>query len=188
MAAQNTQEQPNDSTLKENVSTPVQETQKREAEKVLFQWRAAERPFKKRDRQFWRTVIVIATIFGLILFLVEGTMPVILIISVIFLFYVLSTVEPDEVQYQITNRGVKIADKTTQWINVTNFWFTQRLSTNLFIIGINTLPGRLEFVINPQDKEKIREAASLYVPEEETPPSGIDRATNWFSNKLPGDK
>ena len=65
----------------ENVSN-----QKKVVEKVYFSWKATERPFKKRNKEFWITTLVIATIFGLILFLVEGAMPVILIISIIFIW------------------------------------------------------------------------------------------------------
>src|SRR3989344_2388837 len=83
-----------------------------EPEKDLHSWKAPSRPFKKRGREFWVTVLSIAALLAFVLFLAEGVMPVILIISLVFLFYVLSTVTPEEIEYKITNRGVKVADKT----------------------------------------------------------------------------
>ena len=157
-------------------------------EKTLFSWKEAARPFKKRDRDFWVTIIVIVAISGLILFLVEGFMPVILIISIVFLYYVLNTVEPGSIEYKITNKGVKVAEKMNYWSTLNRFWFTRRFNNDLLVFDANTLGGRLEIVINPKDKQKIKKELSKFLVEEEVPPSGFDKAANWFSKKLPGNK
>ncbi len=167
----------------ETDQTPV--TPKLEAEKELFSWKGPSRPFKRRDREFWVTVGAIAFIFGLILYFAEGVMPVILIIAVVFLYYVMATVEPETVEYAITNKGVKFADKTTAWEVLTRFWFTKRLDTALLVFEMVTLPGRLELVINDKDKDDLRKVLTDYVIEEEAPPSGLDKAANYISEKLP---
>jgi uncharacterized membrane protein len=64
--------------LKENEANSIKKT---ELEKDLVVWNAPSRPFKRRDKQFYLTTISIAGIVCLILFLAEGAMPVILIIS-----------------------------------------------------------------------------------------------------------
>lgn len=185
MAAQNPD---NEGTLKEDVNPKGSEKkEKKEPEKVLFSWKAPARPFKRRNRQFWTTTIAIAAIFGLILFLIEGVMPVLVIISIVFLFYILSTVEPEEVEYKITNKGVVFADKKTEWDDLTRFWFTRRFNNELLVFEMTRLPGRLELVINPNDKSKIKESASEHLEEEKAPPSNLDRATNWLSKRFPGN-
>lgn len=156
-------------------------------EKKLFTWTGAERPFKRRDRDFWVTLLSIAAIAGLVLFLVEGVMPVILIISLLFLFYVLSTVEPGQIPYAITNKGVKVAERLTSWEVITRFWFSRRFDDSLLIFEILTLPGRLELVVNSKDKEELRKVLQKYAPEEEVPPTNLDKAANWFAKKLPGN-
>lgn len=158
-----------------------------EPEKDLVSWTAASRPFKKRNREFYVTLIAIAAIVGLVLFLVEGFMPVILIISLVFLFYVLSTVEPEKIDYKITTKGIVIAEKRTDWDQITRFWFSRRFESQLLVVQTLVLPGRLELVIDPDKKEEIKKALLKYVPEEEVPPSGLDRAAMWFSKKLPGN-
>src|SRR3989304_4840218 len=80
---------------------------RREPERDLVTWTAPSRPFKRRDRQFYTTVFAIAGIISLILFLAEGLMPVILIVALVFLYYVLSTVPPENIEYKITTKGVK---------------------------------------------------------------------------------
>lgn len=166
---------------------PMEVTVKRQPEKELFSWSAPARPFKRRNREFYVTVIAITVIVGLILLLTEGFMPVILLISLIFLFYILNTVEPENIVYKITNKGIKVGDKKTQWELLSNFWITRRYDYNLLVFGMFVLPGRMELVINSEDKEIIKKTVSIYVTEEETPPSSLDKAANWFAKKLPGN-
>ncbi len=158
---------------------------RREPEKDLVSWTAPARPFKRRDREFYITILAIAGIVGLVLFLIEGFMPVILIVSLVFLFYVLSTVEPENIEYKITNKGIKIVDKRTGWALMNRFWFSRRFDSELLVVETFGLPGRMELVINSKDKEEIKKALSSYVVEEEAPPSYLDKAANWFAKKLP---
>lgn len=134
------------------------------------------------------TIVVITVIVGLILFFAEGFMPVILIISVIFLYYILSTVEPENIDYKITTWGIKMADKLNPWNSLIRFWFTKRFNDELLVLEAYTLGGRLELVIKGSDKEKIKSTLSKYLTHEEASPSYIDKATNWASKKLPGMK
>lgn len=157
-----------------------------EPEKILFSWSAPARPFKRRDRDFWVTVTVISIVVGLILFFSEGFMPVILIISIIFLYYILSTVEPETIEYKITTRGIKMDDKPNTWDSLGRFWFTKRFNDELLVLEAYTLGGRLELVIKSGDKEKIKSALSKYLLHEEASPSYVDKMSNWASKKLPG--
>lgn len=176
---------PAESTLQ---SEPQAVVVRREPERDLVSWTAPARPFKRRDRQFYVTVFAISGIISLILFLAEGLMPVLLIISLVFLYYVLSTVQPEDVQYQVTNKGIKIAGKATNWQFLNRFWFSKRFDTDLMIVDTVLIPGRIELVIVPDIKEKLKKEVSAYIPFEEVPASGLDRVTNWVATKLPGNK
>ncbi len=168
----------------ENEST-LKETQPVKEEEVLT-WIAPARPFKKRNKSFYVTLIAIAALFGMVLFLVEGFMPVLLIISLVFLFYVLSTVEPDNVEYKVTNLGIKMANSKTEWSLIRRFWFTKRLDTELLVFELFVFPGRLEMVMDPNRKTEIKEIIAKYVLFEEAPASFLDKASNWFAKRMPG--
>jgi hypothetical protein len=161
---------------------------RREPERDLVAWTAPARPFKRRDRQFFVTTFAMAGIVGLILFLAEGLMPVLLIISLVFLYYVLSTVEPEKVEYKITSKGVKIAGKLTEWRYLMRFWFSKRFDNELVVIDTALIPGRIELVMTPEVKDSLKKELSAYIPYEETPGSSLDRITNWVAGKLPGNK
>lgn len=154
-------------------------------EKELLSWTAPSRPFKRRNRDFYVTIIAIAALVGLILFFVDGFMPVLLIISLVFLMYVLSTVEPEQIEYLITNRGIKIAGKRTDWESMGRFWFTKRFDSELLVIETGNLPGRMELVVLPERKDDLKKVLAEYLLHEEIPPSGLDKAANWFAKKLP---
>jgi len=173
------------STLKEEAQPVVI---RREVEKDLVSWTAPARPFKRRDREYYVTIIAIAAVVGLILFMVEGWMPVVLLISLIFLFYVMSTVEPEAVEYKITSRGIKVAGKRTDWGTLVRYWFSRRFDNELLVVESTNLPGRIEYVLAPERKEEVKKALSQFLPEEEAPPSYLDKAANWFAAKLPGNK
>lgn len=185
MAAREERKSAEESTLN---SQPQAVVIKREPEKDLVAWTAPARPFKRRDRQFYVTTFAMAGIVALVLFFAEGVMPVILIVSLVFLYYVLSTVEPENVEYKITNKGVKVSGKLTEWQYLTRFWFSQRFDAELLVMESVLVPGRIEFVITSGMKEKVRREMSAYVPYEEVPASGLDRLTGWFAKILPGGK
>ncbi len=161
---------------------------KEELEKDLVIWTAPARPFKRRNRDFYVTVMAMAGVTGLVLFLIEGWLPVILVISLVFLFYVMATVEPENIEYKITNKGIKISGKLNEWSGMGRFWFTKRLDNELLVIETRALPGRLELVIKMEIEEEIKKALGDYLVHEEIPASNIDKASNWFSKKMPGIK
>ena len=176
MDSANQNQENNESTLKDE--GPVME-------KDLVTWVAPARPFKRRDKQFYVTTISIAGMVCLILFLAEGAMPVILIISLIFLYYVMSTVAPEDIEYKITNKGVKVGGKRTDWDFLGRFWFSKRFDADLLVFETSFLPNRMELVIKPEIKEEIRKTLKDYLVEEEISPSRLDKAIDWFSKKLP---
>jgi hypothetical protein len=176
-------------TLKEEESAePRPVVVKQEPERELISWKAAARPFKRRDKRFYVTIFAMALIVGVVLFAIEGVMPVILIIALVFLFYVLSTVEPEEVEYVVTNKGVKVAGKKTEWAYLGRFWFRHQFDSELLVIEAANLVGRMELVIDKDKKDEIKKALSSHLTEEEIPPAYLDKAANWFAQKLPGNR
>jgi hypothetical protein len=177
------------SSLNEEKNTePQAVVVRREPERELVTWTAPARPFKRRDRQFFVTVFAIAGIVGLVLFLAEGIVPVVLIAAVTFLYYVLSTVPPENIEYKVTTKGIKIAGKLTMWGDLWKFWFGKRFDTEVLFFDTLTLAGRLEIVMNPEIKDQLRREISAYIPYEEESASKFDNAIDWLGTKLQGKK
>ena len=157
-------------------------------EKELFSWSAPARPFKRRDREYYVTLLAIASIVGLVLFIAEGAMPVILLAALVFLYYILNTVEPESVGYKISTWGIRVANVLNPWENLRRFWFSERRGNWLLVLETNGLSGRLELVINQDDLEKLRENLKEYLPEEKITPSFFDKTVDWVSQRLPNNQ
>jgi len=180
------QEKPKE--VEESPTTAAQTMPDVVPERKLLVWKAPARPFKRRNREFYLTLFAGAFLVGLVIFLIEGWVPVILIISLIFLFYILNTVEPEEIEYEITNKGIKIAGQRTFWWEMTRYWFSQRYDSELLVFETINLPGRLELVINKEDKGKIKKSISQYLTQEKSPPSVIEKFTDFVAKRMPGNK
>lgn len=178
-----------DSASKSENSTLNEEAQavvvRREVERDLITWTAPARPFKKYGRKFYVTIFSIVGIISIILFIAEGAMPVILLISLIFLFYVLSTVPPENIVNKITNKGIKISETLVEWQNIKRFCFSRKSGVEVLVLDTFSFPGRLEIVIDSGLKENIKKEISAYVPYEEIKPSSMDKLADWVIKKLP---
>lgn len=160
---------------------------RREPERELVVWTAPSRPFKRKNRQFYITTFSMVGIVSLVLFLAEGIMPVLLIISMVFLYYILSTVEPEKIEYKITTKGVKIAGKLTNWNLFDSFYFTKKMDSTLIVFETVTIPGKMEIVIEESLKERLQKEITAYIPFEEREESQTDKLISFISSKIPGN-
>lgn len=164
---------------------PASTLPKPPAEKDLIAWEAPERPFKQGSRDFYVKIISIAVLFGVVLFLIDGIMPVLLIIAVVFLVYVLTTVQPGNITYKITNLGVYISGKRVDWDNMGRFWFVNRFGSEMLVVETANITGRMEIMIPADKKEEINHIMNEYLLHEELPATFLDKAANWASRRIP---
>lgn len=167
-------------------NTPLEVLPSKEL-KVLYSWIAPERSFKRRDKEFWTTVISIVVLVGLILFFVKEWFLIAAIISLVFVYYVLSTVEPEEMEYKITNRGIIYAGATYPYEAISQFWFSEKYGqrTVNFELRGTGLIGRITILIGKGDEKTIKEMLLKYLIEEEIKPGFLDRAADWIQKKVP---
>jgi len=90
-------------------------------EKTLFEWEAPERSFQKRNKDFWITAIAILVLFSVVLFFIEEFFLIVALTSVLFLYYVLSTVPPQQIKNKITNRYVYFGEAKYLWEDLESF-------------------------------------------------------------------
>lgn len=167
-------------------NTPLEVLPSKEL-KVLYSWSAPIRPFKRRDKEFWTTVIAIVILVGLILFFVKEWFLIAAIISLTFVYYVLSTVEPEEMENKITNRGIIYAGTTYPYETVSQFWFSAKYGqrvVNLELRG-GGLIGRITILIGKGDEKTIKDILLKYLIEEEVKPGFLDKAADWIQKKVP---
>lgn len=153
--------------------------------KILYSWKAPSRPFKKKDREFWTTIIAILVLVSLILFFVKEWFLIATLFSLAFVYYVLSTVPPEEIEYKITNRGLIYAGEDYPYELIQQFWFSEKYGQKVVNFELKSgFFGRLTLLVGQGDEKKIREILSRYLIEEEVKPGFLDKAGLWLQNKI----
>ena len=158
-------------------------------EKVRFEWEAVERAYKKRDKDFWITVIAILVLVSVILFFVKEFFLIVALVSSLFLYYVLSTIPPQKTKYKITNRGVYFGENRYEWDLLSRFWFGKSLNNDMIHFEtILRFPSQISLVINSEDKEKIKEIVVKKLPLIEESPNFVDKLTSKIVKMIPLEK
>jgi hypothetical protein len=108
------------------------------------------------------------------------------LISVLFLYYALSSVPPEKVKNKITNRGLYFGELRYEWKDLKRFWFKKSMSSDTINFGTSLkFPRVVSLVIDSKDTEKLKEIVVKRIPLLETSPTFVDRLTQWFAARLP---
>ena len=171
--------------MEEN-QNPTSEVNDLYEEKVLFEWEAPERAYQKKGKDFWVTSVAILILVSVILIFINEFFLIMALISVLFVYYALSSVPPGMVKNKLTNRAVYFGELRYEWTGLQNFWFKKSLSNQT--INFDTMlrfPRMVSLVIDPQDQEKLKEIALKRIPLLENSPTFVDKLTKWFADRLP---
>jgi len=156
-------------------------------EKTLFSWEALERPYKKRDKEFWTTILSILGLVSLILFFVKEWFLIAALVSLAFLYYVLTTIPPQKAKYRITNKGIFLTPaERLNWEILKRFWISEKWGYH--VLNLETwlkFPRVVSFVIPKKDLKGIKKILVKYLPEQENSPQFVDKFSTWLANKIP---
>ncbi len=157
-------------------------------EEVLVEWDAPARPFKKRNRQFFSTIIIIAILVSLILFFAGQVLPVAVVISVVFLVYVTAVIPPQSVHYKLTNYGIYVEKEAFSWLGMGRFWFDEKSGQKVLEIELYGFPGRLTFVLidgqTPRAEDLERVLSEVLIKEKPTL-TAYEKTAKWLKEKIP---
>lgn len=157
-------------------------------EETLVEWDAPARPFKKRNHQFFSTIIIIAILVSLILFFAGQVLPVAVVISVVFLVYVTAVIPPQSVHYKLTNYGIYVEKEAFSWLGMGRFWFDEKSGQKVLEIELYGFPGRLTFVLidgqTPRAEDLERVLSEVLIKEKPTL-TAYEKAANWLKEKIP---
>ena len=163
-----------------------------EEEKQLLHWVGLERPFKQRPREFFSTVLVLALLVGIILFFIEGLMPVLVVGAVTFMVFVLYKTEPGKVEYAVTSFGVGVGSARYRWEEFIAFWFEDKWGSRVLNLQtVRPVPGLVMMVLPGEgdksgvSEEDFKKALLKYLPMEKPEPGWADKAVSWVSKKVP---
>ena len=148
-------------------------------------WEAPSRPFKKRDRQFFVTVTVIALLISLILFFSGQFLPIAVVISVVFLLYVLQVIPPHNISHKITTFGINIEGNLYYWQELGRFWFEKKYDQILLNVETLRFPGRITVVLPEDKKQDVTEILSEVLLQQKPDLTLFEKIAGWVQEKVP---
>lgn len=156
-------------------------------EQDIFEWQAPSRLFKKRDRQYLTTVIVIVLLISLILFFAGQLLPIAVVASVAFLVYVLSVVPPHQVTNKLTTYGIRIEDQVYYWEEMGRFWFIKKYNQHVLHIELFRFPGRIALLVSKEDKALVTDILQEVLLGEKPKLTPFEKSAEWLQKKIPLD-
>lgn len=157
-------------------------------EEDVLSWQAPSRPFKKHNRKFFSTIIVIGLLVSLIFFFAgQGLLPAAVIGAVIFLIYVLYTIPPQMITNKITTYGVRIEGALYYWEELGRFWFETKHKQRLLLIETVRFPGRITLLLGDQNEKTLKLVLAEVLLNKKPPLTSFEKAAKWLSKKVPLD-
>lgn len=155
--------------------------------KTLFEWESPSRPFKRRDAKYFTNLAIIIFVLAAILLFVQEFLLIGVLLALLFVSYVLGTVEPDKMDHKITTQGVTTGNRSYLWNELSDFWFNEKYGETVLNVGTKIrFPARLLVLVPFMDREKVKDILVEYLPfREVAPTSWMDQTVDWVTAKLP---
>ncbi len=150
-----------------------------------MEWESYERPHKVWTKEFYSSVIVIAFLVSVILFFIEGVMPVFVVWALVFMMWAMNRTEPLKTKNTMTTWGLRSVNKFYDYQKMSNFWLETKWGTRLLRINLFESPWHVVFVISKEIEEKLKNDMSKVVPFMEPEPTAMDKFTKWLGEKVP---
>jgi hypothetical protein len=165
---------------------PPAQVVKPEPLKELLVWSSPTRVFKRRNREFFTTIGAIVALLAIILFFLQEWLLIVVMIALAFYGYVNATIEPDETEHKLTNRGVVTGGRLYPWGALGRFWITQKWGQKtLQIENFGGFPGRLTLHLGKTEEKAIKDIVSQYLLHETPEKTWTDKASEWLSARVP---
>lgn len=157
---------------------------------VLFMWKAPLRPYKKRSAIIIRFYLAVSLLLSLIVLFFGDKILIIPIISLLFLFYMLTVTPPPEVENKVTRFGIEAAGITLRWDVLSYFYFKKRFQYTLLVVVTKEPYFYHAYMVVPsaEIKELLIHTLSEHLVYKEKPEKTfVDRAVDWASALIPDE-
>ena len=158
-------------------------------EEELLRWSAPNRPFKKRNREYYTTIAIIVFLLSIILFFANQLVLIAVIISFAFVSYVLAAVPPEKVEHGVTSYGIRTEGKLYFWGELGRFWFSESFGQKvLHIEYFSRYLSRLSLLLGEIKEEDMKKLLLQYLPYQTPLPTFVEKAADWLQKKIPLEK
>ena len=158
--------------------------------KTLLSWTAPGRPFRKKGREYYASIVLIVILVDIVLFMFGQYSLMLVVIALAFLSIALSTIPPRDFHYKISNHGLKVEDHFYIWEELYDFYFKRIEGEDIVVVGTRALiPGELKITLGSISREHIKNILARYLPYREyVRPTFVERSGDWLARNFPLEK
>ncbi|HSD98932.1 MAG TPA: hypothetical protein VLB73_04555 [Patescibacteria group bacterium] len=160
------------------------------AVKTLLSWKAPGRPYKKRTRGYFTSMLLLTVLIEVILFLFSQYALMAVVGSLVFLSLALAFTPPSNFQYRISTEGIMVEDHFFLWEELYDFYFKKR--NGIDVLHIRTyamIPGELTLTLGDLTEQHVKQALLPYLPYREyVKPTMMEKSADWLSKNFPLEK
>ncbi|MEK7559014.1 MAG: hypothetical protein AAB521_01790 [Patescibacteria group bacterium] len=155
--------------------------------RTLLSWTAPGRPFRKRTKQYFLTVLLIMLLVEIILFLFSQYVLMLVVLSLVFVSFALATVPPHDFHYRISTEGITVEDHFSLWQELYDFYFKKIEGVEVLHIRTHDfIPGVLAIPIQGLDKEHVKSILLPYLPYREVVrETFMEKSGEWLVRNFP---
>ena len=158
--------------------------------KTLLSWKAPGRPYKKRSKSYFASILLIAFLIEIILFLFSQYALMAVVASLVFLSFALALTPPQHFQYRISTEGMMVEDHFYLWNELYDFYFKKRY--NKPVLHVRTyaaFPGELIIPLDDLSEDHVRQIILPHLPYREyVKPTFMEKSGDWLSKNFPLEK
>ena len=155
--------------------------------RAIIAWKSKSRPFQKRGKDYFLTLLFLVLIFIFIAAVTRELMLIAVGLSLTFVAFVLAKIEPEEIEHKITKDGIVSGNYAYLWEELKYFWFAKKAGSE--ILNIETklrFPARLIILVDTISIEGVKNLLSKYLPFREIPEANfLDRWADRLTRLLP---
>jgi hypothetical protein len=161
-----------------------------EEKRLLVEWDAPSRPFKKRDKDFFTTVTTLAVLCVVILFFMKEFLVICVVFALVFLVYVLYSVPPEPIHNALYTTGIQNGSHFYAWPELYYYWFEKRWDNMMLVARTRSdLPGAIYLLVGDKTREELETAiGTRLILKDKADSNVIDRAAAWLGRMFPMEK
>lgn len=158
--------------------------------KTLLSWKSPGRPFKKRSKQYFLSMLLIMLLVEIVLFVFSQYLLMLVVLALVFLAFALAIVPPSDFHYRISSEGITVEDHFFLWQELYDFYFKRQHGEDVLHVRTHTfIPGEITLTLKGVEREHVKEVLLPYLPYREViKESFMDKAGNWLSTNFPLEK
>lgn len=167
------------------------EANKNENPQLIYSWKAPLRAYKKRSGNILRFYLALSLLLSLIVFFFGDKVLLIPILTLLFLFYVLTITPPPEIENSVTTFGIETAGISLRWEFLSHFYFSKKFHfTILTLVSHAPYYYHAYLVITDEEtKQHVTSILSRHLMFVEKPQRNVtDKLIDWLSNLIPDDE